>query len=67
MTDKLLYKEPSTTLNELTRKDGADAAWAYLNCPRKDGLEPARGIVNGVLISSFFWIGVIVLIAIMGE
>jgi len=65
---KTLYSKPSNTLNELTRKDGADAAYKYLNCPRKeDSLAPFRGIVNGVLISSFFWIGVIILIAIMGE
>jgi len=48
---------------ELTRKDGADNAWAYLNRrEEEDPLAPAKGILWAIILSSVFWVSVIALI-----
>jgi len=48
---------------ELTRKDGADNAWAYLNRrEEEDPLAPSKGIFWAIILSSVFWVSVIALI-----
>ena len=47
---------------ELTRKDGVDNAWEYLNRATSDDLAPAKGIFWACVLTSAFWIIVISLI-----
>jgi hypothetical protein len=49
--------------------DPNDIAWNYINRQEAqiDKLAPAKGIINGILFSSIFWILIILLIQIVSK
>ena len=75
MCGHILKSEPPTPFREvpykkteLSQADSDNIAWNYIN--RQEAQidhAPVRGIVNGFLVSSAFWVLVIILIQIVSK